>query len=124
MKKIIPFFIIIFVFSFVITAGVLILKVGLTNDTSNEKLIEAFINGTASPSVSANTTASTIGFTSLATADSEFNAQPATRESINVGYLAEIVPPTMDTSTDDTASADASDTQPTAAPMAVNSSLQ
>jgi hypothetical protein len=58
MKKIIPILIIAFVFAFIITAGILIVETGWTNDTSNAKLIEGFIKN-----------ATTTRFTNLADAD-------------------------------------------------------
>lgn len=75
MKKIIPIFIILFVFTFIITAGVLIVKTGLTNNTSNAKLIGEFFN---SDSMS----------TKLADADSGVIAQPKKKITVAAKYIA------------------------------------
>lgn len=109
MKKIIPFLIIVFVFGFVLTTGFLIVKASITSDTSNAKLIEAFIHGPTS-------TTPAITFTHLAAADAVFAAKPQTPEAIAAGYFAPIAPPTAAaTSTDTATSTDASSSTPSQA---------
>lgn len=86
MKKVIPILIVLFVFGFVTTSGFLILKVAISSDTSNAKLIEAFMDKPSPSSTPIMT------FMHLADAESVMGARPATRISTSAGYFADMTP--------------------------------